>query len=74
MNERSSAVRSARQRGAAKSRAKYAEQAAGRREDYAWLREEQRHTIAQAAERIGVSYRQAQRWEALRRQDHEDAR
>ncbi|MEV0827665.1 helix-turn-helix domain-containing protein [Nonomuraea rubra] len=74
MKARSSAATAARQRGAAKSRAKYAEQAAGRREDYAWLREEQGHSIAQAAERVGVSYRQGQRWEALRRQERESAR
>ncbi|WP_146178649.1 helix-turn-helix domain-containing protein [Nonomuraea fuscirosea] len=70
---RSSAATAARRRGAATSRAKYAEQAAGRREDYVWLREEQGHSIAQAAERMGVSYRQAQRWEALRRQERESA-
>lgn len=69
-----SAATLARRRGAAKSRKKYAEQAAGRREDYAWLREEQGHSIAQAAQRMGVSFRQAQRWEALRLQEREDRR
>ncbi|GAA3148265.1 helix-turn-helix domain-containing protein [Nonomuraea salmonea] len=74
MKAPSSAATAARQRGAAKSRAKYAEQAAGRREDYAGLREEQGHSIAQAADRIGVSHRQAQRWEALRLQEREGGR
>lgn len=35
----------------------------GRREDYAWLRNEQGLTIAQAAERMRVSHRTAQRYE-----------
>lgn len=58
-------------RGAAKSRAKYQRQAAGRREDFAWLRKDQRITIGQAAERVGVSYRQAQRYEATRQKRRE---
>ncbi|WP_248964544.1 helix-turn-helix domain-containing protein [Sphaerisporangium perillae] len=55
------------------ARAAYSAVAAGRREDYAWLRTEQHHTMAQAAERIGVTYRTAQRWERLRRLRNEDA-
>jgi DNA-binding transcriptional regulator YiaG len=45
--------------------------AAGRREDYAWLRDEQHLTVAQAAARLGVTRRTARRWEALRRQEAE---
>lgn len=57
----------ARQRNIRTAQAMYAEQAAGRREDYTWLREEQGLTIAQAAERLGITFRQAQRYEAARK-------
>jgi DNA-binding transcriptional regulator YiaG len=39
----------------------------GRREDFTWLREEQGLTIEQAADRLGVSFRVAQRYEAARK-------
>jgi transposase len=55
-------ARLARQQGAAKSRAHYAQQAAERREEFAQLRQ-QGATMACAAERLGVTYRQAQRWD-----------
>lgn len=58
---------SARQRGARIAYAVYAAKAAGRREDYTWLREEQGLTLRQAAERMGVTLRTAYRWETSRR-------
>lgn len=48
-------------------RAAYAAQAAGRREDYFWLRDTEHLTIEQAATRIGVTYRTAIRYKATRR-------
>lgn len=42
--------------------------ATGRREDYYWLRDEQGLTLKQAAARMGVSTRTAERWDACRRQ------
>jgi hypothetical protein len=39
---------------AAVARSAYSEQAAGRREDYAWLRE-QGETVAEAARRVGIT-------------------
>lgn len=61
----------ARQRGAAKSRAKYAQQAADRRDEFARLRQNGA-TMAAAAERIGVTYRQAQRWDTQLRAENPD--
>jgi len=58
----------ARQRGAAKSRAKYAQQAADRREGFARLRQHGA-TIAEAAESMGVSYEQARRWDVRLRDE-----
>jgi hypothetical protein len=40
---------------------------AARREDYYWLRDEQGLTIGQAAERVGICHRTAQRYEARRK-------
>lgn len=40
---------------------------AGRREDYYWLLAEERMPWRLAADRIGVTHRQAQRWNATRR-------
>lgn len=57
----------ARQQNRAKAEAVRLAGAAGRREDYVWLREEQGLTIAQAAERLGITVRQAQRYEAARK-------
>lgn len=57
----------ARKRGARTAYATYAATAAGRREDYAWLVEEQGLTVEQAAERMSVTLRTAQRWEAARK-------
>lgn len=62
-----SAATTARVRGAAKAREAHLAYADGRREDYAWLRERQGHTITQAADRMGVTFRTAQRWEAWRK-------
>ncbi|MFI6910145.1 helix-turn-helix domain-containing protein [Nonomuraea sp. NPDC050394] len=52
----------ARQRGATRARAAYARQAADRREEFGRLRQGGA-TIAQGAERMGVSYEQARRWD-----------
>lgn len=41
-------------------------QAAGRFEDYVWLREAQGLSLDAAAERVGISHRHAQRYEAAR--------
>jgi hypothetical protein len=48
------------------ARAGYTAKAAGRAEDYFWLREEQGMTRLHAAERLGISQRTAQRYEASR--------
>ncbi|GAA3559714.1 hypothetical protein GCM10022419_045390 [Nonomuraea rosea] len=56
-----------RQQSVAKSREARAAKAAEQLEDYLWLRE-QGEGKEHAAARVGVSYRQAQRWEAVRRQ------
>lgn len=61
-------ARSARQQGAAKSRAIYAQQAAERRDEFARLRQ-QGATMADAAAELGVSYRQAQRWDGQLRDE-----
>lgn len=58
----------ARQRGAAKSRARYAHQAADRRDKFARLRQDGA-TIAEAAERMSVSYEQARRWDVRLREE-----
>jgi DNA-binding transcriptional regulator YiaG len=56
-----------RQRNHAEAKAVRLGNAAGRREDFTWLREEQGLTIEQAADRLGVSFRVAQRYEAARK-------
>ncbi|NRQ40744.1 helix-turn-helix domain-containing protein [Nonomuraea sp. NN258] len=62
-------TRTARQCGAAKSRAKYAQQAANRREKFAQLRQDGT-TLAAAAEQMGVSYEQARRWDVRLREEN----
>jgi DNA-binding transcriptional regulator YiaG len=55
-----------RRRGARTAFAVYAAMAAGRREDYFWLRDEQGLTVSAAAARMRVTPRTAHRWESLR--------
>lgn len=59
----------ARRRAATNARAAYAQQAASRRENFAQLRE-RGATIAEGAQRMGVSYEQARRWDAKLRADN----
>lgn len=61
----------ARQRGAAKSRAKYAQQAATRRGEFARLRQ-QGATVADAAAQLGVNPRTAHGWSAQLRAERPD--
>lgn len=61
-------VTPARRAAADRAQRAHAAYAAGRREDYYWLRDEQGLTLQQAADRMGVTRRTAERWNALRRQ------
>lgn len=56
----------ARQAAAGRARRAHTAYAAGRREDYYWLLDEECLPWRLAADRIGVAHRQAQRWNAAR--------
>lgn len=57
----------ARLRNIAKGWEVHAANAAARREEYAWLRERQGHDVVDAADRLGVSLRTAERYERWRK-------
>lgn len=61
-----------RREAALNAKAAYMRQAQGRREDYEWLRREQRLTVEEAARRVGVCVRQAWRYEAAMKAGRRD--
>lgn len=63
---RKARLRAIRVENMARGRATSQERSEGRYEDYVWLRTEQGHTIRQAGERLGITFRHAQRYERRR--------